>query len=109
MNIDLKKINELFSQNNLNLLFYAFLKKGIGKLLWFLFVLSAAYSIYLWYFFVYKPEWSVERKELYIKSKSRETVLDGASFKEVVNGMEARRKKYQESSPEIEDIFKLSN
>jgi hypothetical protein len=109
MKIDLKKLNELFSKKNLNLLFYAFLKKGIGKLLWFLFFLSAAYSMYLWYFYVYKPEWSSERKELYANSKSKGTVLDEISLREVVDGMEARNKKYQGDPPEIEDIFRLPN
>jgi len=53
----------------------------------FMIILSTSgYCLYIWYRYVYKPDWDNSRKESYIQEKEKGEIFDKNKFKEIIFG-----------------------
>lgn len=72
-----------------------------------IFLAMAAYSCYLWYFYVYNPQWSRSKKEEYIKSKNEGTVFNKEGFNKLVDKFEERKNDYSRDEGDLTDVFRV--
>ena len=62
-------------------------------------------GMYIWYLNLYKSDWSAERKKEYNNSQSRQVKLKEQEFKEIISGIDGKKRKYDEPVEQIKDIF----
>lgn len=70
-------------------------------------VVLLAYGGYLWYKFIFHPQWSEGRKQEYMNTQEKETVFNQNKFSAVIGEIEARKNEYNKKIENIPDIFKL--
>jgi hypothetical protein len=70
-------------------------------------VISSAYLIYVWYFFVLNSSWSEEKKQAYVNAHGKEVTLDERKFNSVVENYAQRKEKYDLKNEGVNDIFQL--
>jgi hypothetical protein len=77
----------------------------------FLLIFSLAifsYCAYLWYVYIYNPEWNEIRKQVYIESwQEEEVVFNKNRFNKVIAELENRKNNFFQSTENIPDIFSL--
>lgn len=67
-----------------------------------------SYCSYLWYSYLFRPEWSEVKKQQYIESKKEEEVVfSKGNFDKVISEIEIRKSYFQKSTGDIPDIFSL--
>lgn len=102
------KISFKFSSQRISNYIHKFLKEKNHIFLMFLFLgLIGCYG-YLFYIYVYQPEWSEARKQSYLDSKKEENIVfDKKRFEKVVQEIENREGYFQKSVENVPDIFSL--
>lgn len=70
-------------------------------------VISSAYLVYVWYFFVFNSDWSEEKKQEYLNIHGKEVMFDEKKFNGVVDKFSKRKESYNFKSETIKDIFQL--
>lgn len=67
-----------------------------------------SYCAYLWYSYLYQPNWSEDKKQEYIESKKEEEVVFNKNkFNKIMAEIENRKNYFQKSVENIPDIFSL--
>jgi hypothetical protein len=88
-----------------------FLKVFVGKSKFFVLALATfllVYCGYIWYAYFFASNWNNEKKEEYIRKKSAgEVVFREEKFKKIMDKIEERKNKYQETIEVDRDIFGL--
>lgn len=106
------KINVDKLKNKLNPRFLlggasSLLEKKSKYLIFALMLSLVAYGSFVWYRYVYSSEWNDSRKEEYMSTKDRGTVLNKGRFDEIVAEKEKRNTDYQKDMKGFRDIFNL--
>ena len=66
---------------------------------------AAVYCCFIWYKFVYRPEWSEERKREYIKNQSS-FFFSERDYRNALNILKTRKENYENyPSSKVRDIF----
>ncbi len=77
----------------------------------FLIIFSMAlfsYCACLWYGYLYRPNWSEDKKQAYIESrKEEEVVFNKNKFNRVISEVANRKNNFQKSMESVPDIFSL--
>ena len=83
----------------------------LGRSKFFILLLAfllLAYCEYSWYFYFYNSSWNNDKKQEYAKTKSDRTVFfNEEKFQKIVNKIEERKNKYQNTLEVTRDIFNL--
>ncbi|PIU08942.1 MAG: hypothetical protein COZ85_00380 [Candidatus Moranbacteria bacterium CG_4_8_14_3_um_filter_34_16] len=82
------------------------LKKRVFLVFMIIFATSG-YCLFIWYRYVYKPDWDNSRKESYIQEKEKGEIFDKNKFKEIILEFEKRKSAREKNIDGINDIFKL--
>lgn len=107
MKIGIEKIKESFSRSNIQKKI-AYAKKETLWLFYAALLALCVYGGYLWISYVYRADWSEDRKTEYLRSKDKETIFNETKFNEIVEEKERREANYQVYVGNWNDIFKLS-
>ena len=102
MKIELKKITK-FNWKNFRKCF----GKRLNASLFVVALLLTTYCIYFWYGIIYKPEWSSQQKQNYIKSKEQKAVFNKGKFEKIVAEYLIREEKRKKLPIETKDIFQI--
>lgn len=107
LGIDIKKINQTLSLKKIQRNFPEFVSRQTNLFLYLLIILMAAFFVYMWYVCLYRPDWSEERKQEYIKSKDKSIIFNKNKFEEVIAESEIRKSELQKDLDKPEDIYRL--
>jgi len=67
-----------------------------------------SFCAYLWYGYLYAPEWSGAKKQEYIESRKEENVIfDEKSFNKIILEIKNRKDYFQKPVENVPDIFSL--
>lgn len=82
------------------------LKKRTVLIFMIIFAMSG-YCLFIWFRYVYKPEWDNSRKESYIREKEKGEIFEKNKFGEIISEFEKRELAREKKIEGINDIFKL--
>ncbi|HLN19049.1 MAG TPA: hypothetical protein VK255_02655 [Patescibacteria group bacterium] len=85
------------------------MEKKISWVIFFLIFFLFCYGAYLWYGFVYHPQWSEEKKRLYENEKGHGTMLNRQKLDEALKNYNLRGENFNRVIGEQKDIFRLNN
>lgn len=106
--IDKEKIKKIFQSANLKKNIFNFFAGKIKLVLFLGIILASAYSVYVWYVAVYKPDWNDARKQEYIKNKDKGTAFDNDRFEEIISEFSTREENFDKKIEGLKDIFRLN-
>ncbi len=70
-----------------------------------LLIFSALAGIYVWYRSLYETEWTQEEKDNYNLSQAREVDLKTELFREIIEKLDERERRFKAEKQEVIDIF----
>ena len=82
----------------------------LSKMHWFFLgmaIILTAFCCYLWYVYIYNPDWSEERKRSYIQTKESNIGFNREKFEKFIRGTDDRQLEFQKDLPITSDIFRL--
>ncbi len=104
-----EKIKKFFQWKNLMKYFFRLLDQQ-GKIYILIAVmLATGYCIFIWYNYIYHPEWSEARKQAYTRSVEHKVIFNKSNLKKVVADFEKRKTNFQATPKKLNDIFRLKN
>ena len=109
MKIDIKNIKDQLRWKVLHKALWVFFTKKIKWLLFIVLFAALGYGGYVWYFYVYNPQWTAQKKTEYMNAKDKGTVFNNAKFDEVVARWQERQASYQKDMSDLRDIFRLQD
>ncbi len=89
--------------------FFNFLIARIRWIFLGLAIVLTAGCCYLWYFYIYHPEWSESKKQSYIQTKEAGIALDRDKFDSFVRESDNRQVEFQKDLNVPSDIFRVKN
>lgn len=107
LGIDIEKIRVLFKQKNFCKFCLELLSRKISLMVFFVAVLTAGYCVYLWYNFIFRPEWSEVKKQEYINSKDKGIVFNRSRFQNIIDEFKSREGQSQKNISDLTDIFRV--
>ncbi len=102
MKIKLKKIINFSWKKSCN-----YFIKQLNVILFLIAFLLSSYCIYFWYRIIYKPGWSSQQKQSYIKSKEQKAVFNKGKFEKIVAEYLIREEKRKKLPIKVKDIFQI--
>lgn len=72
------------------------------------FLLTVVYGGFYWYKSVYASDWSLEKKESFMKEKDKTVILNEKDLDAALLRLEERRDVYNTQGNEVRNIFKLN-
>ena len=109
LDINIEKLKDFFRWSNLRKVIFDFLARWAKLSVFLLAVLGTAYCVYLWYVFIYRPGWSDDQKEQYLKTKGQGIVFDQAKFNALTKTAKDRAAAESQPPQNIPDIFRLKS
>jgi hypothetical protein len=107
LGIDLGKLKEKINWKHLGKFFIAFILRRVNIFIFILMFLLTGFFVHLWYFSIYKAEWSEMEKQEYIKNKDKGIVFNKNLFEAMVEETKLRSERFQKTESGLEDIFRL--
>ena len=104
---NIKKMREALRPSSLAKGGARFLERYIRTFTFIVILALVSYCIYLWFSVIYRPEWSENQKQAYIKSKGQGTVFNEKGFAYDVATIKARNDESQRDLGTLVDIFRL--
>lgn len=71
------------------------------------FVIAAAYLVFIWYFYVFNSKWSDTRKQEYINLNGKEIILDQEKLNLVIKIFSERKENNNPGNASTIDVFHL--
>ena len=84
-----------------------FLKNKGEWIIPIIFLVSIAYSVYLWYSYAFNPDWNDAKKSEYIATKQKDIVFNKDKFDSVILEIKERKVNYQKNLESIPNIFRF--
>lgn len=103
-----ENIKNALRWRNIRRAYFHFLEEKISWVIFFLIFLLFGYSTYIWYFYVFHPGWSEDKKKQYIEEKGKGTELNRTKLDEAIKNYNSRGDNFNKSSDSQEDIFRLN-
>lgn len=72
-----------------------------------LFFILSGYCVYIWYSYIYNPQWSDEKKMEYLKTKEKEVTFNRKKFQGIVEKERQRAEEYGQTLENINDVFRI--
>lgn len=104
--MDWKNFKNLKAADIFSKIFEVFLK-GIHWFFLVVVIILAAGCCYLWYFYIYHPEWSEDKKQSYIQTKEKSIALNREKFDTFIQETNDRQLEFQKDLSITSDIFRL--
>lgn len=95
------KFNSREAADKISLLWNRYYKLVLA--IFFLAIFS--WGAYLWYWYLYKFEWSTDRINQYISSHDQEVKFKEEDFRKVISEIDRRKNAYNESAKSVKDIL----
>ena len=108
MKIDLKVIQKELLSGSIFLRAGYFFGHNIKRIVFLMFFLSSVYCGYIWYIFIYNPQWSEEKEAQYLKTKDKEVTFNRKKFQDIVEKEKKRAQEYEKTVGEVNDIFRIN-
>ena len=105
--INLKNLKKQIVSGNILHLAGAFFSGNIKQLIFLLFFSLSGYCGYIWYIYVYNPQWSEEKKADYLKTKDKEVTFNRKKFQDIIEKERKRAEEYAKPVDEVNDIFRI--
>ena len=105
--LDSKKIKKEFLSVNFFYKIGIFFASRIKNFIFLLFFILSGYCGYIWYIYVYNPQWSEEKKADYLKTKDKEITFNRDKFQIIVTEEKRRAEEYKKNIQMEKDIFKI--
>jgi hypothetical protein len=102
---DIKNIKKNISFKSFLLGVGEFFRDKIEMVVFSLFLLLSICCVYIWYYYVYDYQWSVEKKAEYLRTKDSEVTFDREKFQEIVEKEAKRAEEYARPIEIKKDIF----
>ena len=84
-----------------------FFGRNVKKVVFLLFFGAAFYCGFIWYSYVYNPQWSAEKEAVYLKTKDKEVTFNRKKFQDIITKEKNRADEYAKPIGEVDDIFRL--
>lgn len=104
-NLDLEKIKKITPQilgEQITVFWNRFFKLFLAVF----FFGMVAWGGYLWYFNLYRADWSEAEKNVFLNSQSKETEFKKDVLDKVIQGIDARDEKFNQETFSGKNIFK---
>ncbi len=72
-----------------------------------LFFVLSGYCVYIWYSYIYNPQWSEEKKAEYLRTKEKEVTFNRKKFRDIVEKERQRAEEYNQTLESVNDIFRI--
>ncbi|MFA6047191.1 MAG: hypothetical protein WCV59_04595 [Parcubacteria group bacterium] len=109
MTINREKIKNIFRWRNVRKVCFDFLEKKAGWILFILIFALSGYGVYLWYNYIYHPEWNEEKKKEYREEKGKGVDFDKDKFNEALKNYNSRGDNYNKKTEDQKDIFRVND
>jgi len=107
MNLDWKNYLAKIKSVDYSELYFDFLGRKSRWLIFLILLFVVISCGYIWYKYIYVPDWNEEQKIIYMNSKEKGTVFNENKFGEIVTEYKKRKENYEKNEKEIKNIFKL--
>lgn len=105
MNLDFKIIRDKAKEHAEKIGSFAAKKnRWFLALIFFIFI---GYSGYLWYKYIYNPQWNDARQQEYRNTKSADSNFNVDKMKKIVTEVDGRQAEYNKNVDNLQDIFRL--
>ena len=104
--------NEILKKIDTSELFKKMFGFFIAKISWLFLILSmilTAGCLYIWYFYIYHPEWGEEKKQKYVQTKEASIAFEREKFDKFIQETNNRQAEFQKDLSISSDIFRLKN
>lgn len=107
MKFDQKKLKDILNLKKILGVFSSFLERGRRWIIFALFLSMFGYAGYIWYIYIYNPQWDERKRQEYIKSQDKGVTFIRGKFESAVSERRKRDEEFEKDMPELRDIFRI--